>query len=218
MTTPPLLWIDHVLFSARDLDVSARRLLDEHGLASYDGGVHPDLGTANRIVPLGEAYLELLAVADHAVARGNAIGRWTIAATAGPDRPLHWNVGAADLEAVSRRRGLAVEPGRRTLPDGEQLAFRHLDTEQGIADPLLPLFIAWDVPPERHPGTAAVAHRVAATGIAWIELAVANAERRAALAASLDGAALPLRLVQGQPEGVRAVAIAVAGGPEIALR
>ena len=50
-----------------DLAAAAREIEARHGLASIEGGRHPGWGTANRIVPLGSSYLELVAVIDDAV-------------------------------------------------------------------------------------------------------------------------------------------------------
>jgi hypothetical protein len=46
--------LDHVLIAVADLAEAARKIEARHGLASINGGRHPDWGTANRIVPLGE--------------------------------------------------------------------------------------------------------------------------------------------------------------------
>ena len=55
--------IDHVIIAAPDL-----ALLEETftrlGFSVVGGGVHPHLGTRNRIIILGEGYIELLALAD----------------------------------------------------------------------------------------------------------------------------------------------------------
>jgi len=56
--------IDHVVMAVRDLDDAGDRLLRDHGLASVPGGRHARWGTANRIVPLGEDYIELIGVVD----------------------------------------------------------------------------------------------------------------------------------------------------------
>ena len=55
--------LDHVLIAVADLAAAAREIEARHGLASIDGGRHPAWGTANRIVPLGDSYLELVALA-----------------------------------------------------------------------------------------------------------------------------------------------------------
>jgi Glyoxalase-like domain len=57
-----ILELDHVLIAVADLANAAREIEARHGLASVEGGRHPGWGTANRIVPLGETYLELIAV------------------------------------------------------------------------------------------------------------------------------------------------------------
>jgi Glyoxalase-like domain len=80
--------LDHVLIAVADLNGAARDLESRHGLASVERGRHAGWGTANRIVPLGETYLELITVVDEAEAAASAFGRWIadgipIAVTAG---------------------------------------------------------------------------------------------------------------------------------------
>ncbi len=53
--------MDHVIVIVHDLDAAASRYYEQHGLASVAGGRHPANGTANRIVPLGTSYIELMA-------------------------------------------------------------------------------------------------------------------------------------------------------------
>jgi hypothetical protein len=43
--------LDHVLLAVRDLQAAGSILEDRYGLASIEGGRHPDWGTANRIWP-----------------------------------------------------------------------------------------------------------------------------------------------------------------------
>ena len=76
--------LDHVLIAVADLAAAARELEVRHGLASVEGGRHPGWGTANRIVPLGDTYLELIAVVDEAEAAESPFGRWVAAAQPGP--------------------------------------------------------------------------------------------------------------------------------------
>ena len=59
--------LDHVLIAVSDLEAAAREVERRHGLASVEGGRHQGLGTAKRIVPLGDTYLVLVAVVDEAV-------------------------------------------------------------------------------------------------------------------------------------------------------
>jgi hypothetical protein len=67
--------LDHVLLAVTDLAAAGRELQARYGLASVEGGRHPDWGTANRIVPLGDSYLELIAVVDQAATADCLAGR-----------------------------------------------------------------------------------------------------------------------------------------------
>ena len=53
------------------------------GFDVLDGGVHPAVGTANRVIPLGTQYLELLGVVAPELARESEYGRSLLRAIAG---------------------------------------------------------------------------------------------------------------------------------------
>lgn len=72
------LHLDHVLVAVPDLNAAGREIEVRHGLSSIEGGRHPAWGTANRIVPLGDSYLELVAVVDAAMAAESVFGRWVM--------------------------------------------------------------------------------------------------------------------------------------------
>jgi Glyoxalase-like domain len=125
--------LDHVVIAAADLDAAARELETRHGLASVLGGRHPDWGTANRIVPLGDAYLELIAVVDEATVARTVPGRWVLSAEAG--QPLGWAVHTDDLDAIAGRLGLTPSAGSRVTPDGEILRWRSAGLERVTRSP-----------------------------------------------------------------------------------
>ena len=77
-----MLRLDHVVYAAGDLDEAALRFRESFGLDSLEGGRHDRGGTANRIVPLGRQYVELVTVVD-------------------PEAAAHH--GAAALERVAQR-------------------------------------------------------------------------------------------------------------------
>jgi hypothetical protein len=149
--------LDHVLIAVDDLANGALAFEYEHGVVSYEGGRHPDWGTANRIVPLGDAYLELVAAVDREKAMNSPFGRWVLAAEDG--QPLGWAV-RGDLDEISRRLSLPVSSGsRRQTAEGPTLSWRFAGVEQAAAEPFLPFFIEWEsdtqLPGER--GTARLA-------------------------------------------------------------
>ena len=207
--------VDHVVLAVRDLDASAKRLWDEHGIRFAPGGRHPQWGTANMIAPLGGDYLELLGVVDEDVGVGTVLGRTLLELSAEGDRWFSICLADDEIEATAERLGLTVQPGSRTRPDGTEVRWRGAGIEERGADLWLPFFISWDVPAALHPGTAPAQHRVAVERIAWAE--VGGDESR--LRDWLGGADAPIRVFDdGADRCVRAVAVAVRDGEEIVLR
>jgi hypothetical protein len=146
--------IDHLLIRVGDLDDAARALDDEHGLVSVPGGRHPGWGTANRIVPLGEIYLELVTVVDESEAVGSLFGRWVSEARPGP---MGWCVRPRSIEAEARRLDLPVAAGSRGTASGGLLTWRYAGFEQAAVEPALPFFIEWG-DPALFPGRIAAEH------------------------------------------------------------
>jgi Glyoxalase-like domain len=206
-----MMQIDHVLVSAADPRLTAEDWRQRYGLGFYDGGVHPEYGTWNCITPLGDGFIEFVGVADAGRARLSRIGRWVAEHAERPGRIIQWNARPDDLEAVARRLGLAIDAGDRTLPDGSVVRFRHLGIEQGFRDPTLPFYVSWGAGCEP-PGRRQVDHDVDVQGIAWLEVVVADSARRRRLEAWLGEPLPQLRVVEGSPEGPRALALATAHG------
>lgn len=200
-----MLRLDHVVYAVRDLAAAAARFRTDLGLDSVAGGRHPGWGTANRIVPLGEDYVELIAVADPSEADRSVFGRSLRRRLDAGEGWFAVCAASDDLEAIAARLGAEVELGERIRPDGEAVRWRRVDPEG--REPWLPFFIAWDVPPELHPGRARVGHGVRVRRLAWVE--VGGDEGR--LRSWLGGEDLPIR-VSDAPPGVDRVAIATADG------
>ena len=188
--------IDHVLYAVSDLEAAASRFEDDLGLESVPGGRHPAWGTANQIVPLGADYLELVGVADPAVAAASEFGRLVLDAG---DRLVGWAVATDDLGAVATRLGLDMQRGSRTRPDGVRLAWRLAGLGEALrSGGTLPFFIQWDGPAELHPG----GDSSGPAGISWIEIAGDETELRE----WLGGADLPVRFAS-EGHGITAVGI-----------
>jgi hypothetical protein len=208
-----MLRIDHVVLAVRDLDASAARLWDAHGLRFAPGGRHPQWGTGNMIAPLGRDYIELLGVVDEEVGSGTVLGRTLMELSEGGDRWFSVCLADDDIDATAARLGLEVRPGARRRRDGTEVRWRGAGIEERGEDLWLPFFISWDVPAEHHPGAANAEHRVAVEGIAWAE--VGGDETR--LRDWLGGADVPIRVMDGDPR-VHAVGVALRVGGEIVLR
>jgi hypothetical protein len=180
--------LDHVLVAVEDLEAAAREVEERFGLASVEGGRHQGLGTANRIVPLGGTYLELVGVVDEAEAARSGFGRWV----AGGELPrlLGWCLRTDDLDAVADRLGLSIADGARTRPDGTVLHWRMNGLERSAEEPSLPFFIQWgaDVP---YPGQAL------AQAAAIEELRIEGDPER--IARWVGGTTLPIAVSPGEP-------------------
>jgi hypothetical protein len=209
----PSFRIDHVVLAVADLDASAERLWEEHGLRFAPGGRHPRWGTANMIAPLGRDYVELLCVVDESVGSETVLGRTLLELSSAGDRWFSVCLADDDVEATAARLGLTVQPGSRTRPDGTEVRWRGAGIEERGDDLWLPFFISWDMPPELHPGAAPSEHRVPIEGIVLAE--VGGDEDR--LGDWLGGAGAPIRVVDDDPR-VHAVGVALRGGGEIVLR
>ncbi len=163
------LMIDHLIVCVDDLDEGARDFRDRLGLGSVEGGCHPGHGTANRIVPLGDSYIELLAVVDPSEADTSAFGSWA----RGQARP-EGVVDAVcirtdDLGSVCARLGLVSAAMSRLRPDGTELRWSLAGVDRAIEE-TLPFFIEWHVPEDQMPGRADVAHAREVTGVEEIVL------------------------------------------------
>ena len=207
-----MLPIDHVVLAVRDLDASAERLSEEHGLRFVPGGRHPRWGTANMIAPLGSDYVELLGVDDEDVGSKTVLGKKLLELSADGDRWFSVCLADDDIDATAARLGLTVRPGARTRLDGTEVRWRSAGIEDRGEDLWLPFFISWDVPPERHPGRAPAHHRVEVLGIASAEIA-GDPDR---MRVWLGGHDLPIRVVTGPP-ALRSVSLRLAGGAELAV-
>jgi hypothetical protein len=185
--------IDHVIYATSDLDAAAARLEDEFGLKAVGGGRHDGLGTHNRIVPLGDGYLELLAIADADEAGASDLGRAVQRRIEDVgDGLLGWALAVDDVAPHAERLGIEV-----TTITRQGMSAHLAGLQESMREPFLPFFIA------RDPGIANPAQTQDGPGITWIE--VAGDPQR--LDDWIGHAGLPVRTVEGHPPGPRAVGI-----------
>src|SRR5690242_16739043 len=119
-----LLGIDHVALATADPDATAAELETRLGLAAAGGGRHDALGTFNRLVWLGDSYLELIGVFDEPLARESWLGVPVLAALERGGGLATWVVAVDDLDVALRwgpPDGGLIGPldGERRRPDGE---------------------------------------------------------------------------------------------------
>jgi hypothetical protein len=137
--------IDHLVLAAADPDRAAEELEQAVGLRSTGGGRHESMGTYNRLVWLGDSYLELIGVWDEALARGSWVGSPTVDALAAGRPFVTFSLGSDDLDGdVAAFRSLGGRwdgpiRGERTRPDGGLV--RWSNAMPGQLGPDLPPFV-----------------------------------------------------------------------------
>jgi hypothetical protein len=134
-------------------------------------------------VPLGGAYLELVAVVDEDEAAHSDFGRWVGDAQPGP---IGWAARTTDIEADAARLGVEVVAGSRERADGTLLTWKLAGVERAAAEPSLPFLIEWG-PDTPLPGMAPADHRggpvrlrevkVSGRAVVAVELERASGER-----------------------------------------
>lgn len=194
--------IDHVVVLVPDLDEAAVWMWQDHGLGSIEGGRHPGHGTGNRIVPLGDTYVELMAVVDPREAGTSPMGRWAAGNTSDRPTPAALCVRTDDADREAARLGLEPLPMSRARPDGSTLSWLLVGVDDAFGDDRLPFFIEWKGPGRDHPGRAMVRHRVEPTGALHVTVGGDSAR----VLERLGDPGLPISIVDGPP-GISRVVI-----------
>ena len=191
-----------------DLDEGAARLEREHGLKVLFGGRHPGLGTANRILPLGRQYLELIGVADPAEAATSRLGQRVQRAVAEGRTFVDWALRTDDLDELQERlraAGWELPPawsGTRPRPDGSALRWRTQELDPSLDATVIPFVIEWDIPAGAHPGEQGAEHSLS---------------KRVLGARDPDAALAKLRLLLGESDLYEVVEADADGVREVVL-
>ena len=112
--------LSQIIVGVQDLDAATDRFA-AMGFDVLDGGLHPGVGTANRVIPLGAEYIELLGVVSRDEANDSEYGRSLLRATADGDRLVRWSLRTDAIDRVAARLAIGVEHRKRLRPDGELL-------------------------------------------------------------------------------------------------
>lgn len=187
--------LDHLAVAGETLDAAAAHVEAALGLSMQPGGAHPQFGTHNRLMGLGEGlYLEAIAIDPEAPAPDRA--RWfDLDRLHGPPHLRNWIARVDDLDAA-----VATHPDAGTplaLARGD-LRWRMAVPEDGVLpfDNRFPALIEWQ-------GQVHPADRIAPSGARLERLIVAHPEA-AALRAALNGLEDARVIIEPGPPALRA--------------
>jgi catechol 2,3-dioxygenase-like lactoylglutathione lyase family enzyme len=172
--------IDHIIIGVNNLEQAATLFSQKLGLAASGGGIHPTGGTANRIIVIGDTYLELIAVHIPEEAQQSTLDRLAI-----HEGYLNFVLASNDIEADSQmmtNRGtqiLGPTPGSLRAADGRTRGWSRTNIELPDLAQHYPFIIqhdssgeerrirlaGWTTPPE---------HPLGATQIRSATIAVAD--------------------------------------------
>ncbi len=157
--------LDHVIIGVRDLDAATEIFREKLGLMSSGGGVHATGGTANRIIVIGDTYLELITVRTPSEAQASIVER-----LAKGEGYLNFVLSSNDMQADSKAmkaRGVSLvgpETGSLKAGDGRVRSWSRTNIERPDLTQHYPFLIqhdstgeerrsrlaGWTTPP-RHP-------------------------------------------------------------------
>lgn len=163
--------IDHIIIGVNDLYEASRIFQDKLGLAVSGGGIHPSGGTENRIIVIGDTYIELIAMRTPAEAQQSMLER-----LAKGNGYLNFVLSSDDIEAdtaAMRERGVSVlgpKAGRLNAANGQFRAWSRSDVERPDLTQHYPFVIqhdsmgeerrhqlaGWAAPPEHPLGVSKV--------------------------------------------------------------
>jgi catechol 2,3-dioxygenase-like lactoylglutathione lyase family enzyme len=137
--------LDHIIIGVKDLDEATRTFRDNLGLVPSGGGVHTTGGTANRIIVIGDTYLELIAIRTPTEAQTSMVDR--LAKGEGfLNFVLSSNDMQADSEAMKQRGVSLLGPQKGTLQagDGRSRSWMRADIERPDLTQHYPFLIQHD--------------------------------------------------------------------------
>jgi catechol 2,3-dioxygenase-like lactoylglutathione lyase family enzyme len=172
--------LDHIIIGVQNLEKAAAQFSQKLGLAVSGGGIHLTAGTANRIIVIGDTYLELITIHDPAEAQKSMLDRLAV-----HEGYLNFVLASSDIEADSKamiNRGIPIlgpNPGSLRVADGRTRAWSRTNIERPDLAQRYPFVIqhdsageerrfrlaGWTTPPE---------HELGVTQVLSTTIAVAN--------------------------------------------
>ncbi len=139
--------IDHIIYTASNLEEGMDHIEALFGIRPVVGGQHPKWGTHNALLSLGNAYLEILAP-DPSLAIP-ARGLWMSEQFKSQPQLSTWVLQTDSIELLREKvmsDGIAIGPiesGKRQKPNGDWLKWQLTDPYALPLGGALPFLISW---------------------------------------------------------------------------
>jgi hypothetical protein len=138
--------LDHVSYATSHdslIDV-VQRIGSQLGASFIDGGIHPQFGTRNFILPLRNSrYIEVVCTLDHPAADKTPFGQLVSKKAEAGGGWLTWVVAVDDLAPIEKKLDRTAVEGHRKKPDGEELFWRQIGVLDTLDQASNPFFIQW---------------------------------------------------------------------------
>ncbi len=146
--------LDHVSYATSHdtvIDV-VQRIGSQLGASFIDGGIHPQFGTRNFILPLKHSrYIEVVCPLDHPAADKTPFGQLVSKKVEAGGGWLSWVVAVDDLTPIEKMLERNAVEGHRRKPDGNDLFWRQIGVLDTLDQASNPFFIQWKS--QSHPST-----------------------------------------------------------------
>lgn len=146
--------LDHVSYATSHdtvIDV-VQRIGSQLGASFIDGGIHPQFGTRNFILPLKNSrYIEVVCPLDHPAADKTPFGQLVSKKVEAGGGWLSWVVAVDDLTPIEKMLERNAVEGHRRKPDGNDLFWRQIGVLDTLDQASNPFFIQWKS--QSHPST-----------------------------------------------------------------
>ncbi len=146
--------LDHVSYATSHdsvIDV-IQRIGSQLGASFIDGGIHPQFGTRNFILPLKDSkYIEVVCPLDHPAADKTPFGQLVSKKVEAGGGWLTWVVAVDDLAPIEAKLSRKAVEAHRKKPDGNELFWRQIGVLDTLDEASNPFFIQWQS--DSHPSS-----------------------------------------------------------------
>ncbi|MDA0217589.1 MAG: VOC family protein [Actinobacteria bacterium] len=138
--------LDHISYATSHdniVDV-IQRIGSQLGASFIDGGIHPQFGTRNFVLPLKNSrYIEVVCPLDHPASDKYPFGQLVTKKAEAGGGWLSWVVAVDDVSKIESKLDRKAVDGHRKKPDGKDLHWKQIGVLDTLEEASNPFFIQW---------------------------------------------------------------------------